>query len=185
MPSLDLKSMLEQQSGSLQTINKSLLANDEETLIAGLAGLFTSVLTGVPGLAPIAESAISAAFGRSATAMLRKELATMERDEQRRAFVGQLIDPLEDLIGQALIQIVRSQTRIADDLLSRLGGLRQDLEEFREDFASRASKAIVKLDIQAVVGGATGIRVRHSGNANVTVGRQHIEGAGSTGVDVE
>ncbi len=44
-------------------------------------------------LAPFAEKAVAKAFGNSADAMLRRELAAMEKEEERQRFAAQIARP--------------------------------------------------------------------------------------------
>ena len=101
----------------------------------------------------------------SADAMLRRELAAMEKDEERQRFAAQIAEPVEALIGQALIQLVRVQHNVKDEVLEALGGLRGDLATFREEFAKELGGATVKVEVQVVKEGATGVEYTVIGDA--------------------
>ena len=91
------------------------------------------------------------------------------------------------LLGQALIQLVRSQHAVKDEVLDALGGVRRDLEAFRQDFAARVASASesVRLDSLVVHGGGLGIRVRATTTKRVVLTHMEVAGAGSVGIDLE
>lgn len=132
--SFELMKSIETNQKTIEEVGTKLLARDHDGAIASLVGLTTAVLTGVPGLGGLAKAATARAFANSATAKLRAELEALEREERQREFLGNLGQAVETLLGQALIQIGRMQHAIKDETLEALGGVRKDLQDFRERF---------------------------------------------------
>ncbi|WP_437599473.1 hypothetical protein WMF28_42280 [Sorangium sp. So ce590] len=183
-----LGELLEPHNDMLKDMAQSLAAGDRAKLIGTSAALVAALATGNPQvalLAPFAEKAVACAFGNAADDMFRRELAAMEREEDRRAFIAQIGDAVEALIGQALIQIVRSQHRVKEEVLEALGGVREDLAAFRERFGAELGGAAARVDLQVVTAGAIGVRVRATTGKRVFIARQEVSGAGSVGIDLE
>jgi hypothetical protein len=116
--------------------------------------------------------------------MLREELAAMEKEEERQQFVAQLAEPVEALVGQALIQLVRVQHNVKEEVLEALGGLREDLAGFREEFARALGNYDVRLDLAEGESGGVGVRVRADTRKRVWIKHAIGRGPGSTGVDI-
>ncbi|MGK3974141.1 hypothetical protein WMF38_20765 [Sorangium sp. So ce118] len=187
MADADLGALLGPHKNTLKDMAQSLATGDHAKLAASAAVLVGAVATGHPEvalLAPFAEKAIAAAFGRSADAMLRREFAAMEKEEERQRFVADLAEPVEALVGQAVIQLVRVQHNVKDEVLEALGGVREDLAGFRDAFAKELGSATVKVDVQAVKGGAVGVRVRSETKNRVFIGHMEVSGPGSVGIDL-
>ena len=185
MADRDLGALLEPHKKTLESISQSLAAGDQAKTAGSLATLVAALATGHPEiaiLAPFAQSAVARAFGNSADAMLRRELDTMVADEAKAAFAAQIAEPIEALIGQALIQLVRVQHNVKDELLKALGGVREELSTFREQFKaeSGAQPFAVTVDEQIVKGGI-GVRVRPETTKRVFIRRQEI----TAGVGIE
>lgn len=110
MADVDLATLLEPHKNTLKDMSKSLAEGDHAAFIASVAGLVAALATGNPHialLAPLGQKAVAKAFGNAADAMFKRELAALEAEEERRAFLGQIDEAVEELIGQALVQLVR------------------------------------------------------------------------------
>lgn len=188
MAPMELSKILAENRGPLKDLAKSLTGGDGAGFVAGAATLVAAMATGHPELtvlAPFAQKVVARAFGNAANGMLRRELAALEAEEAKQAFVADIASAVEGLVGQALIQIIRSQHRVKEELQEELGGLREDLSQFREEFQSELRGDIVRLDEQIVRAGATGIRVGPGARQRVFVSRQWVSGPGSIGVDLK
>jgi hypothetical protein len=186
MPDDDLHSILARHNDHIRAMGESLIGKDHGRFIGAATGLLTSISTGVPVLGVFADKLVMRAFANSINARLDRELEAQKDEERRRQFVSDLASPIEAMIGQALIQIVRSQhnlqEELKEDLIEQLGGIRQDLEGFREDFARHLGSASVRIDRQWITGGATGISIGSHARQSVFIAEQHVEGKGSKGI---
>lgn len=142
-------------------------------------------------LAPLGVEVIAKAFGDSAaTRVFKQELATLAKEEDQQALANRIADTLSVTIGQALIQIIRSQHTISDENLAALGGLRDDFEAFRNEFGQRiesdvARVAAVQIREQHVDGhNSIGVRVLPETQQRVLIDVQRV-GGGATGVVLE
>lgn len=187
MSDVDLEKLLEPHKGEVKAIADAAANGNRDKVIDGAAGLAVTLATGNPmlgALAPLGREAVARAFGSAVNQALDRELAQFHKEQERQAFFGQLDELLAALIGQALVQIVRSQHNVKDEVLAALGGLRSDFAEFRRDFAARLAafgEATVQVDEQWVRGGSIGVRVREATTKRVRLGKQIVTG-GSTGI---
>ena len=154
-----------------------------------MSSLAVSLATGNPflaALAPLGRKAIARIFGSSVNAVLTRELAALAKDEERRAFLHQIDEVVEALLGQALIQIVRSQHAVKDEVLETLGGMRRDFESFRNDFATQLANAseTVRVDSIKVTDGGIGVRVAATTSKRVVLKQMVVKGPGSVGIDL-
>jgi hypothetical protein len=89
---------------------------------------------------------------------------------------------MESLLGQAVLQIVRVEHRTKEEVIEALGGLRNELSTFREDFQRALATETVHIDVQRVLRGGIGIRVDRGAVERVFVRRQVVSGDRSVGV---
>ena len=186
---VELKQLLKAHQGELKTIAEAAGSGNRNKVIDAVSSLAVSLATGNPvlgALAPLGRKGIARAFGNSVNAALTRELAALAKDEERRAFLGQIDEVVEALLGQALIQIVRSQHAVKDELLEALGSVRRDFEQFRTEFADQISKAgeSVTVDTVTVREGGLGIRVAATTTRRVVLRHMEVTGAGSVGIDL-
>jgi hypothetical protein len=169
---------------SLEAMADALQAGDEDAVVGETAGLVTTVATGQPLLGVLATKAAARVFGKSANAILREQTAQWNRQRDRRAFINDLAGAVEVLIGQALVQIARSQHNVKDELIEALGGIRDDLAGFRDEFGARLAQADVRIEQALIRDGATGakLRVRAESRKVVFVSQGTVTGNGTTGV---
>ena len=189
----DLGELLASESKALTTLGVAAIDSDKPKFTAGLANLLTSLVVQVPVLGALVEKTVLRAFTNSVNAQLDLELAKVQADEDRRAFATQIGDTLEPLIGQALIQLVRAQHNLADEqkrnMTAELGGLRDDLADFRADFAGQlgtatTGAATVQLE-RLTVTGASSIGIRVGVNTTKRVFARRIEVSnGGIGIDL-
>lgn len=180
---IDLGQALVKHQSELVGLSTSLLDDDTEAFGKGIVELLTSMAAEIPVLGVLAKHGVAKAFASSSSAALQREIAALEREEERRQFAAQIAAPIEELIGQALIQLVRGQQRGSDELLTALGGLRAEFESFRAEFGSRVdaaavAEATVVVDQLLVSGDGIGIRVTSRTSKSAKIGTLHVSGSG-------
>lgn len=178
MPEVEIGQALSKHRGELEGLSKSLLDGNAEGFTQGIIALLTNVATGVPLLGALAKQGVAKAFALSSAAKLRREIEAIERQEDRQQFADQVSASIEELIGQALIQLLRTQQRASSDVIDALGGLREEFEAFRTDFAHRVTQASVVVDQILVSGEGIGIRVTSRTEKSAKVGTLHVSGKG-------
>lgn len=186
---VELKGLLKAHQGELKTIAEAAGSGNRDKVIDAVSSLAISLATGNPvlgALAPLGRKAIARAFGNSVNAALDRELAALAKEEERRAFLGQIDEVIEALLGQALIQMVRSQHAVTDELLEALGGVRRDFETFRAEFADQIAKSAesIAVDTMSVRDGGLGVRVAATTTKRVALRHIEVSGAGSVGIDL-
>jgi hypothetical protein len=185
---IDLTNVLDGQKSKLAGLSKSLLDGNDEEFAQGvvelLANLAVQAASTVPALGELAKRGVAEAFALSSNAKLKREFAAIEREEDRQRFAEELAAPIEKLIGQALIQLVRTQHRVSDDVLVELGELREEFESFRADFGRRVSQASAVVGKILVSDDGTGIRVGSRTTKLVEVETLHVSGKG-TGIELD
>lgn len=155
---VELAKLLKGHEGELKAIADAAGTGNREKVIDAVSSLTVSLATGNPvvaALAPLGRKGIARIFGNSVNDELTRELAALASAEERRNFLNQIGGVLEELLLEALSQIVRSQHAVKDELLQSLGGMRQDLEAFRNDFAAQLASAseTVRADASPLVQG--------------------------------
>ena len=186
---VELQGLLKAYQGELKTIAEAAGNGNRDKVIDAVSSLAVSLATGNPvlgALAPLGRKGIARAFGNAVNAALTRELAALAKEVERRAFLGQIDEVVEALIGQALIQIVRSQHAVKDELLEALGGVRRDFETFRKEFADQIAKSpeSVAVDTLVVREGGLGVRVAATTTRRVVLRHMEVVGAGSVGIDL-
>lgn len=169
MTTTDLAPLLQKHQADIHRLSQNLLDGKTEEFTANMAQLLISLASGIPVLGVLAKQGVAKAFSLSSNAALQRELAQIEEEEQRQAFANQIVDPLEELIGQALIQLVNVQHKGSKETIDALGGLREEFEEFRREFANRLSEATVVVD-RIDVSEGVGIRVSPHTTRSVRAG---------------
>jgi len=185
MSDVDLAKLLDLHKSDLRQLAQHLATGDRAKFVVGAAALVTTLATGNPTvalLAPFAEKAVARAFASAADKKLREELAKFEVAEERQAFVSSIADAVEALLGQAVLQIVRVEHRTKEEMLEALGGLREELGTFRDDFQRGLDAESVRIDVQRVLTGGVGVRVDPGALERVFVREQVVSGHGSVGV---
>lgn len=185
MTEANLGKLLEARGAELRQLVQHLAAGDRRKFVTSAATFVTALATGNPAiavLAPFADEAVARAFASAADKRFQEELARFEVEDERQAFVALISDAMEAAIGQAVLQLVRVEHRVKDELIEALGGMRDELATFREDFQSRLDTEAVRIDTQRVLAGAVGIRVSRGARERVFVQEQTVSGAGSIGI---
>lgn len=162
----ELAKLLEGHQTELKALSKELLDGDANAFVGSLSQLLASVATGVPALGALAKQGVAKAFALSTQATLERELAKLASEEEKQQFADQIVEPLEGLIGQALVQLVRIQKTDTESVLRALGGLQEEFESFRSEFASRLSSATIVVDT-IDVGEGIGILVNKDATKSV------------------
>jgi hypothetical protein len=62
--------------------------------------------------------------------------------------------------------------------------MRKELAEFREDFQDRLDDEGVRVDVQQIRNGATGVRISEGARARIWIGEMTVSDKGSVGIDV-
>jgi hypothetical protein len=181
---LELSDLLQKERAAIEKVGEDLLAGKKEEVAAGLGGLFVSVLSGVPALGGLAKGALAVLFASPANVVLEKQVEQWREEQDHQRFVQDLSDVIEALIGQALVQIVRSQKRESEDVVAALGGLREDLATFREEVGERMTTFDLHVQLQEVSEGAIGIRVSGSSRKRVFVDRLVVRGGRTVGIEM-
>jgi hypothetical protein len=189
---VELDRLLKAHQGELKAVADAAAAGNRDRTIDAVSTLAVSLATGNPLLgllAPLGRKGIARAFGSSVNAALTRELAAQASAEERTAFLGQIDLVVEALLGQALIQIVRSQHAVKDELLDALGGLRRDCEAFRNEFAAELASADragdnVRVDSLVVREGGLGVRVAATTTRRVALRHVEVTGPGSVGIEL-
>lgn len=192
MADIEITALLKPHETTLREMAKQLTAGDRAAFVGSTVTLITALATANPQialLAPFAGKAASRAFSNATDDFFRRELAQLEAEEAQRAFVAQIADVVEDLVGQAVLQLVRVEHNVKDELVEALGGLREDLAGFRHRFQEELEKSgdsreTVRVDVQTVQRGAIGIRVGASARRRVFVARMDVVDNGSIGIDL-
>jgi hypothetical protein len=190
MSDIDLEKLLEPQSKRIESLAEAIAKGDRDKVVDGAASLAVALATGNPllgALAPLARKGVAKAFGNAADEMFARELAKMETEEERKDFLNQIDDVVAALVGQTLIQLVRVQHKVKDEILVALGGLREDFEAFRADIETqlKAHGETVTVDEQLVDSGAIGVRVLPATMKRIRLRFQRVTGKGSVGVVLE
>jgi hypothetical protein len=187
MQRMDLGDFIRRQSAELKDAATGLAEGRREKLIAALGAMALGMVTGHPEIglfAPFIEAGTRRAFGNSASRRLDAALAEAKSEEEKAVLVARIADSVEALLGQALIQMVHVQHQTKDEIIEALGGLREDLADFREDFQDRLDTEGVRVNFQRIRDGATGIRISEGARARIWVGDMTVIGSGSVGIDV-
>ncbi|WP_437653702.1 hypothetical protein [Sorangium sp. So ce1182] len=192
MADTDITTLLKPHEGTLREMAKQLTAGDRAGFVGSTVALITALATANPQialLAPFAGKAASSAFSRAVDDFFQRQLAQLEAEEAQRAFVAQVADAVEVLLGQAVLQLVRVEHNVKAELVEALGGVREDLADFRERFQNELEshgelEEVVRVDVQTVQGGAIGIRVGANARRRVSVARMEVTGSGSVGIDI-
>jgi len=187
MAAMDLGELVRQHGTELKDISSGLAEGKREKVVAALGTLILGLVTGNPAvglLSPFIEVGVRRAFANSASRRLDAAIATAKSEEAKAALVAEIAESVEALLGQALIQIVHVKHQTKDEMIEALGGLREEFAAFREDFQNRLDDEGVRVDVQRVCDGATGIRISQGARAQVWVGEMSISGKGSVGIDV-
>lgn len=181
MDDVDLAKLLEPHKTELRQLAQHLVAGERPKFVAGVAALVGTLATGNPAvaaLAPFAEKAVSRAFASAADVRLHEEIVKLDADNKERALVASIADAVEVLLGQALLQLVRVEHRVKDEVINALGGLREELSTFREEFQRGLDAEAVRVDMQRVLARGVGIRVEAGARQRVFVREQIVSEEG-------
>ena len=155
--------------------------------LAALGAIALGVATGHPEIAilsPFLEEGMRGAFVAPATQRLQKEVAEAKVEQDEAAQAARIVESVEALIGQALVQIVRVQHRTKDEIIDALGGVREDLADFRAEVQRGLDDEGVRVDVQRVENGATGVRISPGARGRVFIHEMTVSGSGSMGIDL-
>jgi hypothetical protein len=184
---VELGGLLKEHQGELKSIAEAAGKGDRQKVIDAVSSLTISLATGNPllgALAPLGRKGVARIFGNAVNAALTRGLAALAKDDERRAFLSQIGDVVEVLLGQALIQIVRSQHSINDEVLESLGGLRRDLEAFRHECSEEIANASENVRVDELIEVEAGIGVRVAATTDKRVVLRHLVVRGGVGIDL-
>lgn len=183
MADIDLLERLEADQKSMEEVGTALMKRNRPGAIAAMTRWVVGALSGVPALGALAQQAVAKVFASTATAAIEVELAALDKENERRALIDDIAAAVEPLIQQALIQLVRVQYQLdqarGDEITRALGGLRSDLDGFREAFARAlevpaAAASQVHIGRQSVSGSGVGVLARGSGHGEVRIDWQEV-----------
>ena len=168
----------------LTTVGERILDGDKAGSAAALLGLVASASSGVPAIGALVDAAAQKAFASTATARLLAEAERLDREdaahEAEESFKTSLADRIEVLLGQALVQIIRSQHSTAEQdrsaLVEALGGIREDLASFRSSFSKE-----VRTQNDLPPEGESGQRPPTPAGSAVSIGTLTVQ-TGGTGI---
>jgi hypothetical protein len=112
---------LEKRDAEIKAIAGDVIRGDRTKAVAGLAGLFTTVATGVPILGGGVAMALEKAFASPANALLEAQAKHWEKDRHREELVALVATEVHRVVGDVLIQLVRSHDRSAQHLELLIG----------------------------------------------------------------
>jgi hypothetical protein len=185
MSNLEIRTLLEKNGEEVKSLTEALLTPNNDQAVAALAGLFISIVTGVPALGGLVDKGLATIFGQSASSKLDFQIAAWNEEEKRHRLAAEIGDMVEGLLGQMLIQIVRSQHQTTERLEKTLGGMGEDLADFRADVGERMRQANVRIELQEVTDGGLGVTVTANAKKRLFVGTMRVSGKGSVGVKLE
>jgi hypothetical protein len=168
---VELAKVLKAHEDEIENLGEGVIRGDKEKVAGALAGLLTSVSTGSPLLGSWANAAVQKAFVPPATRRLLVEAANYDKAMARDVFIGRIRDVVELLIGQAILQTVRAHHNIKEEILEELGGVREEFEDFRKEFAEgQAQHPGDNLRVQELlVEGGVGVRVSSGARSRMHV----------------
>jgi hypothetical protein len=184
---VELAKLLKDHQGQLKAIADAAGSGDRDKVIDAVASLMIALATGNPlvaALAPLGRKGVAQIFGNTVNAALTRELAVLSKNEERWTFLTQIADVVEVLLGQALIQIVKSQHAVNDEVLESLGGMRRDLEMFRREFSEQLTNASENVRVDELVEVEAGIGVRVAAATTKRVVLRHLVVRGGVGIDL-
>jgi hypothetical protein len=185
-----LGALLKAHQSELKAVAAAAANGDQQKTIDATSSLVVALVTGNPilgALAPLGRKGVARAFGCSVNAALTSALASLAEEDERRTFLNQIGDIVEVLLGQALIQLIRSQHAVKDEVLDALGGMRRDFESFRADFAAQLAavpESVRVEEIVEVLDGGIGVRVSAATTTRVVLKQLVVRGTGSVGIDL-
>lgn len=167
---VELGALLKAHQGELKAVAEAAAAGNTGRLIDAASSLAVSLATGSPllgALAPLGRKELARAFGNSVNAALTRELAAVAKAQERRAELQEIEAVVEALLGEVLIQIVRSQHALHD--------ARGPLAE---------ACATVRVEVLTVSGGGIGVRATSATTQQVALSRMDVTGVGSVGIEL-
>ncbi|HEY5961391.1 MAG TPA: hypothetical protein VIV60_32760 [Polyangiaceae bacterium] len=165
----DIGSILDDRSSEVEKLASALTERDAEKTAGAIAALIASLATGSAALGVFANTAVQMAFVSPATKRLLAEVAKYEGEQDRATMIARIRDEVELMIGQALIQIMRSQHNISDELMEKLGGLCDAFEQFRGEFEEKVTPHPALLVEKLEVRGGTGVCISDSARSHMRV----------------
>jgi hypothetical protein len=147
---IDYADLIKQNEGQVESFVKSLISRETEGCVSALAGVLAGVATGTPTLGALAAHTVQRAFATTATRRLIAEYELAQEEEDREKFIATIADAIEALLGQMLVQLIRVEHNVKDELLNTLGGIRADLQDFRLSIEAQLGPAEKAALVQAV-----------------------------------
>jgi hypothetical protein len=181
MANVVLGDLLDKQDKEVEAIGKAILGGKRDEAVSGLAGLAATVFSGLP-IGGLVKEGVAKAFASPANVVLEQQIEAWNKEQEGTRQVAAIKDAIEVLLGQTLIQVVKSQHAVDDGVVAALGGLRDDLAEFRATVSAGLGDAAVHVDLHEVTDGAVGIHVRGRAASRVFIKRLVSTGKGTTGI---
>jgi len=173
---LEIGSILDGNGKDLAELGTAIIGGESQKVAGALAGLVASSVLGAPALGGLANAAVQHAFVVPATKRLMEQIAEYKMEQDQAVFIAKIRDEVEVLIGQALVQIVRSQNNVNETLVEKLGGMAGEFAEFRAEFQRGLDghEAVV-LGMLEVVGGV-GVRISANAQSRMRIGHAKVTG---------
>jgi flagellar biosynthesis component FlhA len=184
--STELATLIKEQKSNLEAVGTGLVERKGEKVVTALAAMVLAVVTGHPEilvLTPFLQEGVRKAFAATAARKLEKAIAELSAEEEKAKFAAQIAEPIEALLGQALIQMVRVQDRSKEEIIDALGGLREDLADFRQDLKDKLDDDGVHIDLVRVGEHGTGIVLSTGARVSIRIKEMKVSGPGSVGID--
>lgn len=177
-----IQESLDDQKELVGEVGKGLLNGNGESVAKSLFGLAVGVASSSPALGVLGSEIVGKIFSTSAAKKLEQAIADAKSDEDRRRFVREISSAIEALLGEFLIQVVRTHHQVTDELTKRLGG-NASLQQYGRDVAEELRNCALLVAQIDVSNGALGVEVS-VGARQAVIGSIRASGAGSVAVKI-
>lgn len=174
--STPLLNALDERKDEISAILGGLRAGKREDVTASVAELVANVASGIPLLGKLAGEAARWVFAKSAYGRLERAAAEIEAELDREASERRLAETIANLVAHALVTLGERE-----ELVERTAApLDHRLEAFQSEFRPTE---ILKLEIELVDGGATGVDASGSAQGRqIEIEQKRVTGRGTVGV---
>jgi hypothetical protein len=178
----EIRDILDPHKTTICEVGKGLLAGNTEAVATSLFRVALGVATASPALGALGSDVVAKIFANTATKRLEKAMADAETEAMRQALVDDISASVEALLGEFLVQLVRVQHRVKEEVVAALGG-RPELADFSTSVAAGLTEYAVHVERLDVSERGIGIRVSDSGRT-AFVRELHARGDASVGIEL-
>jgi hypothetical protein len=184
---MNVPDLVQAHASELATLSLDLPGATPQDFEARLTSFVGKLLGTIPGVGPILQRVLEDAFRNSSHQIMSAELAALSAEQDQQARHDALRDLIEDLLGQAIYQIVKAQGQRTDALHAQLAQHSDQLRAFGDALAAHLGRSAA---FDAEVGhvnvnaGGTGIRLRSDSNKRVRVQEINVTGPGAVGLEL-